>query len=99
MNLTFQIHFAECNNEEKESDNGLQDQRVWSAEECASIFRQRLVIILDFVFKQLFSYILSMHTVYNMFQQLFIVSEWSHLRISSTTAKHYKNSDCIITVI
>lgn len=31
---------TECNNEEKDSDNGLQDQRVWSPEECASIFRQ-----------------------------------------------------------
>ena len=36
----------ECNNEEKDSDNGLQDQRVWSPEECASIFRQRLVLFL-----------------------------------------------------
>ena len=32
-----------CNNEEKEADNGLQDQRVWSPEECADIFSQRFV--------------------------------------------------------
>lgn len=34
-----------CNNEEKEADNGLQDQRVWSPEECADIFSQSVDIL------------------------------------------------------
>jgi len=34
-----------CNNEEKEADNGLQDQRVWSPEECADIFSQSIDIL------------------------------------------------------
>lgn len=34
---------AGCENDEKDADNGLQDQRVWSPDECADIFSQRLV--------------------------------------------------------
>ena len=37
------FYFVVCNNKEKEADNGLQDQRVWSPEECADIFSQRFV--------------------------------------------------------
>lgn len=29
-----------CENDEKDADNGLQDQRVWSPDECADIFSQ-----------------------------------------------------------
>ena len=37
------FYFVVYNNEEKEADNGLQDQRVWSPEECADIFSRRFV--------------------------------------------------------
>lgn len=41
--LSFSDCSAGCENDEKDADNGLQDQRVWSPDECADIFSQRLV--------------------------------------------------------
>ncbi|XP_068697118.1 SUMO-activating enzyme subunit 2-like [Montipora foliosa] len=40
MPLNWQNIHTECNNDIEETDNGLQDQRVWSPQECTKIFKQ-----------------------------------------------------------
>ncbi|XP_067055754.1 SUMO-activating enzyme subunit 2-like [Acropora muricata] len=38
--LTWHNVLSECNREVGETDNGLEDQRIWSPQECTKIFRQ-----------------------------------------------------------